>query len=188
MPAPSSTPPTGTPAYWAVLEDLADAYVFSRATSAPGDLADAQRVMTRMRPYGAAGLIDLSTLLVLIVVDRCPQQLRDKEGRPDIARLIGGQAEALTTIHTASAANAQLGRGHVTATDLDDAEQQIALIQQLEATVGEALRTRPGHAKARRNVRRILAEQGAGLREASALFGIVSEVAEAIGGQRPTAR
>lgn len=187
MPA-SSTPPAGTPAYWAALEDLAGAYALSRATSTPGDLTDAQKVMTRMRPYGATGLIDLSTLLVLIAVDRCPQRLRDPQGRPDIARLIGGQAEALTTIHTASSANAQLERGHVTAADLDDAEQQIVLIQQLEATVGQALRTRPGHAKARRNVRRLLAEQGAGLREASALFGIVSEVVETIGGPAPATR
>jgi hypothetical protein len=54
--------------------------------------------------------------------------------------------------------------------------------------VGQALRTRPGHGKARRNVRRLLAEQGAGVREASALFGIVSEVVETIGGQRPATR
>ncbi|MFJ9580661.1 hypothetical protein ACIRQF_30260 [Streptomyces sp. NPDC101191] len=188
MPATSSIPPAGTPAYWSVLESIASAYARGRSASMPGDWTDAQQVMVRLRPYGTAGLIDLTTLLVLDAIDRCPQQLRDEQGRPDISKLIGGQAEALTTIQTASAANAQLDRGHVSATDLSAAEQQIVLIQQLEATVGEALRTRAGHAKARRSVRRSLTEQGAGVREATALFGIVSEVVETIGSQSRDAR
>lgn len=51
----------------------------------------------------------------------------------------------------------------------------------LEAVVAAALRTRAGHPKARRNVRRVLSEQGESALEATAIFGILSEVMEAVG-------
>ncbi|MFG2211988.1 hypothetical protein [Streptomyces sp. NPDC048638] len=69
----------------------------------------------------------------------------------------------------------------MTANDLADGEQQVERINDLEATVAAALHTQAGHPKARRNVRRALTCRGEGAREASAIFGILSEVMETIG-------
>jgi hypothetical protein len=178
---PPTGPAAGTPAYWSLLEREADAYTRTRAASAPGDWTDAHGLMTRLRPYGAAGLLDLCTLLVLHAIDRCPAELRDDQGRPELSNLIGGQSDALTTIETSSSSNALLHRGPVTADDLAVAEQQVERINDLETTVAAALQTRTGHPKARRNVRRTLTDRGDGAREATAIFGILSEVTETIG-------
>lgn len=168
-----------------MLEQQADSFSRSRASSVPGDWADVGALMTHLKPYGVHGLLDLCTLLVLHAIDRCPAELRDGQGRPDIAHLIHGRSDALTTIDATASANARLGRGPATAVDLSDAEQQVVLINDLEATVATALRTRAGHPKARRNVHRALTDRGAGAREATAIFGIVSEIMETIG-RHPT--
>ncbi|MFF9436775.1 hypothetical protein ACF1BP_23920 [Streptomyces sp. NPDC014735] len=164
-----------------MLEHQADSYSRSRASSAPGDWADAQALMMRLKPYGASGLIDLSTLLVLHTIDRCPAELRDGQGRPALPNLIHGRSDALTTIDATASANACLSRRPETAHDLTDAEQQIERINDLETAVAAALQTRAGHPKDRRNVRRALTAQGEGLREASAISGILSEIMETIG-------
>ncbi|MET9778848.1 hypothetical protein ABZ023_32135 [Streptomyces sp. NPDC006367] len=137
--------------------------------------------MTFLRLYGMTGLLDLCTLLVLRAVDRCPAELRDAQDRPDLSKIIVGKSDALTTIDTASSANTRLHRGSVTADDLTSAEEQIERINGLEPVVTAALQTRPGHPKARRNVRRTLSEQGEGAGEGTAIFGILSEVMEAVG-------
>ncbi|WP_446046102.1 hypothetical protein [Streptomyces olivaceus] len=180
-PTSSAGPVAETPAYWSMLELEADSFSRTRATNQPGDWSDAQRVMTLLRPYGPAGVLNLCTLLVLRAVDRCPADLRDVQGRPDLSKIIKGESNALTTIDTASSANARLQRGPVTAGDLTSAEEQVERINDLEAVVAAALRTRAGHPKARRNVRRVLSDQGEGAREATAIFGILSEVMEAVG-------
>lgn len=180
-PTSSAGPVAGTPAYWSMLEREADDFSRTRATNPPGDWSDAQRLMTLLRPYGMAGLLDLCTLLVLRAVDCCPAGLRDDQGRPDLSKIIKGESDALTTIDAASSANARLHRGAVTADDLTSAEEQIERINGLESVVAAALQTRAGHPKARRNVRRALSEQGEGAREATAIFGILSEVMETVG-------
>ncbi|WP_331746390.1 hypothetical protein OG923_33210 (plasmid) [Streptomyces halstedii] len=185
-PPSSAGPVAGTPAYCSMLEREADDFSRTRATNAPGDRSDVQRLVMLLRPYGPSGLLDLCTLLVLCAVDLCPTELRDGQGRPDLAKLIKGNSDALTTIDAASSANARLHRGAVTADDLTSAEEQAERIIGLEPVVAAALQTRTGHAKARRNVRRALSEQGDGVREATAVFGILSDVMEAVG--RKTAR
>ncbi|WP_328973559.1 hypothetical protein [Streptomyces sp. NBC_00239] len=180
-PTSPAGPVAGTPAYWSMLERQADSYSRSRASSAPGDWADAQDLMMRLKPYGTSGLLDLSTLLVLHAIDRCPVELRDGQGRPALSNLIHGQSDALTTIDATASANARLNRGPETANDLADTEQQIERINDLETAVATALQTRAGHPKARRNVRRALTDRGEGAREASAIFGILSEIMETIG-------
>jgi hypothetical protein len=164
-----------------MLEREAVTYSRSRAASAPGDWADAQRLMMRLRPYGAAGLFDLGTLPVRHVIDHCPAELRDDQGQADLSKLIRGQSDALTAIETSSTANAKLRRGPVTATDLSAAEQQVELINDLESMVAAALRVRAGHPKERRNIRRALTGRGDGVREATAIFSIATESTEAIG-------
>lgn len=69
----------------------------------------------------------------------------------------------------------------MTADDLTSAEEQVERINDLEKVVTAALQTRAGHPKARRNVRRTLSQQGDGAREATAIFGILSDVMEAVG-------
>ncbi|MEU4080411.1 hypothetical protein [Streptomyces venezuelae] len=180
-PPSSAGPVAGTPAYWSVLEREADDFSRTRATNAPGNWSDVQRLVMLLRPYGPSGLLDLCALLVLRAVDRCPTELRDDQGRPDLSKLIKGKSDALTTIDAASSANARLHRGAVTADDLTSAEEQVERINGLAPVVAAALQTRTGHAKARRNVRRALSEQGDGAREATAIFGILSDVIESVG-------
>ncbi|MCX4826577.1 hypothetical protein OG883_43855 [Streptomyces sp. NBC_01142] len=74
----------------------------------------------------------------------------------------------------------------MTANDLSDVEQQVERINKLETTVAAALQIRAGHPEARRNVRRALTDRGEGVRETTAIFGILSEIMETIG--RRTAR
>ncbi|MGN4162465.1 hypothetical protein ACRWOO_22745 [Streptomyces sp. NEAU-PBA10] len=180
-PTSSAGPAAGTPAYWSMLDREAGSFARSRGANAPGDWSDVESLMMRLKPYGAAGLLDLCTLLVLQVVESCPAELRDAQGRPVLPRLIKGRSDALTTIEAVSSANARMSRGPVTANDLTDAEKQVERINDLEATVAAAFQTRAGHPKARRNVRRALTSQGEGAREAGAIFGILSEITETIG-------
>ncbi|MFE7485094.1 hypothetical protein [Streptomyces sp. NPDC057552] len=180
-PTSSAGPVAGTPAYWSMLEREADSFSRTRATNQPGDWSDAQRVMSLPRPYGPAGVLDLYTLLVLRAVDRCPAELRDVNGRPDLSMLIRGKSDALTTIDAASSANARLHRGAVTADDVTSAEEQVERVNDLEEVVTAALKSRAGHPKARRRIRRALSEQGEGASEATAIFGILSDVIESVG-------
>lgn len=160
----SRRPPLRTPAYWAVLEDLADDLIDVNVSRNQRPRSDARATLQKLVSYGygPVSLFDLCALLILTIT-RVPATSPNAAVRTQPST--GMDAEP----------TGELTRGPVTVA-LHPTETHLQRVRQLEACVAEALLISSEHPRARNAVRRALMARGNTVKEATAVYGIVCEL------------
>ncbi|MEV0443562.1 hypothetical protein AB0I84_31710 [Streptomyces spectabilis] len=122
---------------------VADAYL---AALKQRDLHSALGFMTQLaNTYGLAGVRGLAAELAIDLHTHCPSRFRTAFGSANLSALApAADDDALTTLDVASKTNRLMGRGEVTAADLEDTEVQMRVTETVRHAVQAALNAGAG--------------------------------------------
>lgn len=125
-----------------ILRAVTDGYV---ADLVQGDLRSALTHMTRLADaYGLPAVRDLATELVSVLHVNCPGRFRNDLSGVNISALAPARTgDALVILNVASKANRMMGRGEVTALDLERTEDQMRVTETVRRSVQAALNAVP---------------------------------------------
>lgn len=171
MMSTASRPAVRTDSYWVLLHELADGLVGTARQRR--DDADAAGPATMRRllniGYGPGGVLDLSAIVVLMLIDAWPDHARDPQGRPDPAALLASSAARAPGTPTA------LRSGPFSMAERPS-RQQHQRARELEQAVANALRVDPTCRTARSAARQALAACGHTVREATGIYASVCDL------------
>jgi hypothetical protein len=137
--ADAALPPPDSPAYWDLVARAATGFV--KATREGLINREAIGIVIALQQRYPHGTLDLATVLLAGVQERCrPEHLTD-DGIPDLDLLAPNQVDAVTVLEATSKANAFFGRGPATAADIEHTQQQVSVHGEVRAQVTAAWRT-----------------------------------------------
>lgn len=111
-----------------------------------GHLHAALGLMTQLADsYGLVAVRGLAAELAMNLHGRCPSRFRTAFGGANLSALApAADDDALTTLDVTSKTNRLMGRGQVTAADLEDTEVQMRVTETVRRAVQAALNTAAG--------------------------------------------
>ncbi|MER6367160.1 hypothetical protein ABT255_02065 [Streptomyces mirabilis] len=129
-----------------LISTVTDAYLIALRQ---GDLHAALGLMTQLaNTYGLAAVRGLAAELTMNLHTHCPSRFRTAFGGANLSALApAADDDALTTLDVASRTNRLMGRGQVTAADLEDTEVQMRVTETVRHVVQAALNAAAGHSR-----------------------------------------
>ncbi|MGW3973890.1 hypothetical protein ACWEFD_31950 [Streptomyces ardesiacus] len=129
-----------------LIRTVTDAYVIALRQ---GDLHAALGLMTQLaNTYGLVAVRSLAAELAMDLHIHCLPRFRTAFGGANLSALAPrADADELTTLDVASKTNRLMGRGQVTAADLEDTEVQIRVTETVRHAVQAALNAAAGHSR-----------------------------------------
>lgn len=126
-----------------LIRTVTDAYVIALRQ---GDLHAALGLMTQLaNRYGLVAVRGLAAELAMDLHIHCPSRFRTAFGGANLSALApAADDDALTTLDVASKTNRLMGRGQVTAADLEDTEVQMRVTETVRHAVQAALNAAAG--------------------------------------------
>ncbi|MGW1786335.1 hypothetical protein ACWCQQ_45800 [Streptomyces sp. NPDC002143] len=126
-----------------LIRAVTDAYLMALRQ---GDLHAALRLMAQLaNTYGLVAVRGLAAELAMDLHTHCPPRFRTAFGGANLSALApAADDDALTTLDVASKTNRLMGRGQVTAADLEDTEVQMRVTETVRHAVQAALNAAAG--------------------------------------------
>lgn len=126
-----------------LIHAVTDAYLIALRQ---GDLHAALGLMAQLaNTYGLVAVRDLAAELAMNLHTHCPSRFRTAFGGANLSALApAADDDALTTLDVASKTNRLMGRGQVTAADLEDTEVQMRVTETVRHAVQAALNAAAG--------------------------------------------
>ncbi|MEU0030693.1 hypothetical protein [Streptomyces sp. NPDC006335] len=134
---------SGTAIPESLIRTVTDAYLIALRQR---DLHAALGLMMQLaNAYGLVADRGLAAELAMNLHTQCPSRLRTAFGGANLSALApAADDDALTTLEVASKTNRLMGRGQVTAADLEDTEVQMRVTETVRHTVQAALNAAAG--------------------------------------------
>ncbi|WP_405824304.1 hypothetical protein OG705_29370 [Streptomyces sp. NBC_00838] len=129
-----------------LIRTVTDAYLLALRRD---DLHAALGLMTQLaETYGLVAVRGLAAELAMDLHTHCPSRFRTASGDANLSALAPAtDDDALTTLDVASKTSRLMGRGQVTASDLEDTEVQMRVTETVRHTVQAALNAAAGHSR-----------------------------------------